>query len=148
MKSIKRRGFEKCKGYEDAFLPTRSTAYSCGYDFKAREDVTIWPGQAVLLETGVKVYMGKNECLVIHIRSSLGFKGLRQVNTTGIIDSDYYNNGENEGNILIGLKNTSENIVHIKRGDRVVQGLFLNYLTTDDDVATGVRTGGVGSTGK
>lgn len=147
-KGITRRGFEKCTGYEDAYMPQRSTAYSCGYDFKARETVEIKPGEVVKMETGIKAYMGKGECLIIHIRSSLGFKGLQQVNTTGIIDADYYNNQSNEGNIIIGLKNTSGNRITIKRGERIVQGLFMEYLLADDDAADGVRTGGIGSTGK
>lgn len=144
---IKRRGFEKCKGFEHAFKPTRSTSYSCGYDFKSPVDVTIAPGQTVKIETGIKAYMAGTECLIIHMRSSLGFKGLRQVNTTGIIDADYYNNPGNEGNIIIGLQNTSDKPIKIKAGERIVQGLFMNYLTTDDDAAEGQRTGGIGSTG-
>lgn len=144
---IKRRGFEKCSGYEAAYLPARSTAMSCGYDFKSPVDVTINPGEVVKVATGVKAYMAANECLIVHMRSSLGFKGLRQVNTTGIIDADYYNNPSNEGNIIIGLQNTTEKTIHIKRGERIVQGLFMHYLTTDDDAAEGQRTGGIGSTG-
>lgn len=146
--AVKRRGFEKCSGYSDAFIPCRSTAYSCGYDFKVREDVTIEPGQIVKIETGIKAYMECNECLIIHIRSSLGFKGVQQVNTTGIIDADYYNNETNEGNIIVGLKNTSGNVINIKRGEKVVQGIFMKYLAKDGDDADGVRTGGLGSTGK
>ncbi len=146
--AVRRRGFEKCKDYEDAFLPVRSTAYSCGYDFKAREDIKINPGQVVRIETGVKAYMAKDECLIIHIRSSLGFAGLVQVNTTGVIDADYYNNETNEGNIVVGLKNTTGNVILIKRGERIVQGLFMNYLVTDTDDADGVRKGGLGSTGR
>ena len=32
--------------------------------------------------------------------------------------------------------------------DRIGQGIFMKYLTVDDDSAAGIRTGGIGSTGK
>ena len=70
------------------------------------------------------------------------------VNTTGIIDSDYYENPDNDGNIGFAFYNMSDVDVLIKAGERVLQGIFEKYLVTEDDDANEVRTGGTGSTGK
>ena len=35
----------------------------------------------------------------------------------------------------------------IEKGDRIGQGIFMKYLTVNDDAAGGLRTGGIGSTG-
>lgn len=68
-------------------------------------------------------------------------------NNTGIIDSDYYNNPDNEGHLMIGLYNTGSEAITIQRGERIAQGIFMKYLTCDDDCAEGTRLGGFGSTG-
>ena len=38
--------------------------------------------------------------------------------------------------------------LEIKKGDVIGQVIFQKYLTVDDDNATGMRTGGFGSTNK
>ena len=70
-------------------------------------------------------------------------------NGTGIIDSDYYNNLDNEGHIMIALRNTTHAKVTIKKGERIAQGVFQKYLTVENDkISDNVRTGGIGSTGE
>ncbi|MDD3192139.1 MAG: dUTP diphosphatase, partial [Bacilli bacterium] len=99
--------------------------------------------------TYVKAYMQKEEHLQLHIRSSLALKRhLRLVNGVGIIDSDYYNNEDNEGHIFIALENCSDQTIIIEKGERFVQGIFLPYLVTDTDDVSRQRNGGLGSTGK
>lgn len=63
-----------------------------------------------------------------------------------IIDQDYYNNPDNEGEIYIQLINLSPYDIQIKKGDKIAQGIILPYLTVEDDNANGVRKGGFGST--
>ena len=133
--------------YEDIILPKRSTKNSAGYDFYSLYDITIKPNERVVIPTGIKAMMNKNEFLGIYIRSSLGFKyNIRMCNQVGIIDADYYNNKDNEGHIFVCLQNESDKEVVIKKGDRFVQGIFMTYLITDDDNATDTRNGGIGST--
>ena len=36
--------------------------------------------------------------------------------------------------------------LEFKRGDAICQGIFINYLTTEDDYVEDVRKGGFGST--
>lgn len=61
---------------------------------------------------------------------------------------DYYNNKSNDGNIIVCLKNNSDNPFIVNIGDRICQVMFQKYLITDDDDADGERIGGVGSTGR
>lgn len=128
-------------------LPKRQTANSAGYDFYALEDVFIPVGKCWNFRTGIKVKMPIDEHLEIHIRSSYGMKyGLRLANGVGIIDADYYNNPDNEGEILVKLINDGERDVFIMKGDRFCQGIFTKHYLTDNDDAYGERVGGVGST--
>lgn len=145
------RGFEIVSTYSDdeISLPMRKTVDSAGYDIEAAETVMIQPKCLVVVKTGLKAFMGYDEYLAIHIRSSLAFKRhLMLVNSTGIIDSDYYNNEDNEGHIMIGLYNFGEQVVTIEKGERIAQGIFSKYLITNEDNASGIRSGGIGSTGK
>lgn len=43
---------------------------------------------------------------------------------------------------------TEENTVHVKAGDRLIQGLFIETLPSDQGQSDVVRTGGIGHTGK
>ena len=136
------------KEYELYNIPKRSTQYSAGYDFMALEDFTLNPNEIKLIPTGIKADMNENEVLMLYIRSSLGFKyNLRLCNQTGIIDSDYYNNENNEGHIFIAIQNEGKETVNLKAGDRFAQGIFMKYLTVDDETQiNNVRQGGMGST--
>ena len=69
-------------------------------------------------------------------------------NSIGIIDSDYYGNPDNDGHFMFAYYNFFNEDVVIKKGDVIGQVIFQKYLVTDDDNATGMRTGGFGSTDK
>ncbi len=145
---IKKRGFEIVTGFEDdAVLPVRGTAKSAGYDFATVEEVTIKPGETVLVKTGIKAYMFDDEVLKLYVRSSLGFKKkLMLANAVGIIDADYYNNSDNEGHIMVALHNYGKEYQVLVKGERVAQGIFTKYLVADNDTSKTVRAGGFGST--
>ena len=135
--------------YDDIILPKRSTLNSAGYDFYSVISFTLSPGERRVIPTGIKVSMNSNEFLSIYIRSSLGFKwNIRMCNQVGIIDADYYNNSDNEGHIFVCLMNEGDKVLEIKKGDRIVQGIFMPFLITDDDKTTDIRIGGIGSTNK
>lgn len=146
------RKFEIVKAYEnyDVMVPQRQTKHSAGYDLASIEDVDINPGEIKMIPTGLKVLLPDNEALLIFPRSSLGIKkGLMMSNSVGVIDSDYYNNENNEGHIMIPLYNFSNKKVAVSKGERVAQGIFMNYLQTiDDDPNHTVRLGGFGSSDK
>lgn len=135
--------------YDDIILPKRSTLNSAGYDFYSIISFTLSPGERRVIPTGIKASMNSNEFLSIYIRSSLGFKwNIRMCNQVGIIDADYYNNSENEWHIFVCLMNEGDKVLEIKKGDRIVQGIFMPFLITDDDKTTDIRMGGIGSTNK
>ena len=135
--------------YEDIAIPTRSTKHSAGYDFKSPIDFVLNPGESKKVPTGIKASMNEDEFLAILVRSSMGFKyNIRLCNQVGIIDSDYYNNPDNEGHIFIKIQNEGTEALTINKGDRFAQGIFMNFLITDDDMSFGDRIGGMGSTGK
>lgn len=137
---------------EDIKLPRRSTKLSAGYDFIAIEDIEIKPyeevREQVAIKTGVKVYLEDNKFLMLANRSSNpGKLGLVIPAGVGIIDKDYVDNESNEGEIIFNFYNLSNETVVIKKGDRMGQGIIMDYYTVRDDRATGERTGGHGSTG-
>lgn len=139
--------FRKNKG--EIKLPQRATKNSAGYDVYTPCDIVLKPNEKKMFFTDIKAYMQEDEVLYLHIRSSLGAKkGIVLSNITGVIDSDYYENKDNDGNIGLPLWNTSDETVEIKRGERVCQFVFSKYLVADNDDVTETRNGGFGSSGK
>lgn len=136
--------------YDKIELPKRSTKYSAGYDIRSIETKTIKAHSSMVIKTGIKASMNTDEVLYLYIRSSLGFKyDVSLSNCVGVIDSDYYNNVENEGHIMLKIINHGENDFNINIGDRVAQGVFMKYLTVDDEEEIkSKRVGGSGSTNK
>jgi dUTP pyrophosphatase len=131
-------------------LPSRSTEHSAGYDFYSPIDFRLRPHHTIFMKLGVKCQVKDNECLIIVPRSSLGFKNgnyTTLTNTIGIIDADYYNNNDNEGEICLRLHNFANKSLIVKKNDRLIQGIFMRYDTVDDDCCNVKRKGGLGSTG-
>ena len=101
-----------------------------------------------LVSTGMKCHMEDNQYLEISVRSSCPLKNwLIMANGSGKIDSDYYGNPDNDGEIFFQIINLSPFDIILHQGDRIGQGIIYNYLITDDDKAEGIRQGGFGSTG-
>lgn len=134
-------------------LPERSTKNSAGYDFYNPERIEIPPyklgDNPVMVRTGVKVQMPNDEFLMLVNRSSNPKKKKLVIpNSMGIIDADYYDNQDNEGEMMFAFYNVSNEAVIIEAGEKLGQGIFIKYGTTIDDKAEGERTGGFGSTGR
>ena len=120
--------------YDSYSIPKRSTKQSAGYDFESLFDFTIKPGESKLIPTGIKAAMNEGETLLLIERSSQGFKhNIRMCNQVGVIDQDYYNSEKNEGHIFIKLYNEGKNDYIVKKKDKIVQGIFINYLTVDNE---------------
>lgn len=143
------RIFEKVERIEKVELPKRSTSSSAGYDFINPEQVEIEPNEIVYVKTGVKAKFPQNEFLALVNRSSNPKKkGLILANSIGIVDSDYYNNPDNEGEIAFAFMNITSDTVVIEAGEKLGQGIFMKYEKAVDDSAEGIREGGFGSTGR
>lgn len=129
--------------------PKRGSVHSAGYDICAIKDYVIRPNQSIFIHTGIKAYMPPDEYLDLRVRSSLGIKRQLMLATgASVIDADYYNNPDNEGEIIVVLYNYGDTVQKIEAGERIVQGIFTKYFLTDNDNATEQRTGGTGSTNK
>ncbi|RMI88760.1 dUTP diphosphatase [Candidatus Phytoplasma solani] len=147
------RFFAKVTTYQNQNinLPQRQTKTSAGYDLEAAQNIDIPPQTIKLVPTGIKAFFAPNEVLLIYARSSLSLKKqLMLANGVGVIDSDYYNNPQNEGHIFIPLYNFSSQTVTITKGERIAQGIFqtFNLSTEEKKEPSFVRQGGFGSTTK
>lgn len=151
-------------------LPVRSTENSAGYDFFSIEYTTVpsvWKQAAkaltnlisgkereqifkpTLVATGVKAYMPDDEFLALYNRSSNPLKRfLLLANGVAVIDSDYYNNPSNDGEIHFQFINFGFKDLTIKPKEKIGQGIFQAFRKVDGDSAVGKRNGGFGSTGK
>ena len=140
------------EAYDDLKLPKRGTTGSAGYDFVTPFEFSLskysqlLEDRIITIPTGIRVKMPQGKALILMPRSGLGFKsGMTLANTLGLIDSDYYHS-DNEGHIMakfvVGFKET-----HVEQFERVMQGIFIDYYTTEDDDANATRNGGFGSTG-
>lgn len=130
--------------------PVRGTKESAGYDFYAPTDIFI-PAKGVSenIPLYVKAYLKSNNFLQLKIRSGLAVKHSILLCTSGVIDSDYVDNADNEGNICVKFANLSDEDFTIKAGERCCQGIILNYeKVVDDEFLQDKRVGGHGSTGK
>ena len=136
--------------YESYSLPKRSTKTSAGYDFFALYDYILKPGEIMKVPTGIKVSMESDDVLFLIDRSSMGFKyNVRMCNQVGVIDADYYNNSDNEGHMWIRIQNEGDKDYIVKKGQAMIQGIFIKYLTVDkEEEITKERIGGLGSTNK
>ena len=131
----------------DIKLPQRATKHSIAYDFFSPVYTTIPPKQFVMIWTDIKAYFQPNEALLINVRSSMGKQPIIIANTQAWIESDYYSNENNDGNIGLRLYNLGTTPYIINQGDKIGQGMFINYLIADNGNTDVKRTGGFGSTG-
>ena len=136
------------KSTGEVILPKRATKSSVAYDFYSPIDITIPPMTSVMIWTDIKAKFNENEALLINIRSSMGKQPVMIANTQGWIDSDYYSNPDNDGNIGIRLFNLGNTSYVVKSGDRIAQGMFVKYLVADNGNTDNIRQSGFGSSGK
>lgn len=132
----------------DLPLPTRAHPGDAGLDLCARTDVTLAPGQRVLVDTGLALAIPHGFVGLVHPRSGLAAKhGITVVNAPGTVDAGY------RGEVKVCLLNTDRSeTVHLHRGDRiaqlVVQAVELPELVEVDALdETSRGAGGHGSSG-
>jgi dUTP pyrophosphatase len=133
-----------CRADRPELIPVRAHPTDAGADLKSRDAVQIYPGEQAMVRTGVSVKIPSGYAGFVFNRSSQGRTGITIPHSVGVIDSDY------RGEILVVLKNTSEDVYTIKPGDRIAQLVIIpvvlaNFKDTWNDTVRG--TGGFGSTG-
>lgn len=139
---------DKYRNYPQAEikLPVRSTKFSAGYDICTPVDITIWKDQTIKVKTDLKCKMSHDLVMLVFPRSSVGIKeGVMLTNTVGVIDADFFENEENDGNITLALTKISGGVSKFKAGDKIAQAVFVKYHTDGKEVDQ-IRQGGIGST--
>ena len=134
----------------NAILPTYGSEFAAGADLYAclDADLTIAPGQTVLVHTGLSMEIPEGMVGLIYARSGLASKrGLAPANKVGVVDSDY------RGEIMVALHNHGTASQTIAHGERIAQMVFAPYYTASfcevAELGDTVRgEGGFGSTGK
>ena len=98
-------------------LPTYAHPGDAGADLVSRVDVTIAPGQRVLVPTGLAIALPEGYAAFTHPRSGLAARhGITIVNAPGTIDEGY------RGEILVNLANLDPtDPFEVRRGDRIAQ---------------------------
>ncbi len=114
-------------------------------DVKALAKITGF--KPTLIPTGIKCQLDEGKYLEISVRSSTPLNSwIILANGVGIIDGDYYNNPDNEGEIFFQVINLSPVDIVLNAGDKIGQGIIKSYDKVEGDNVTAERTGGLGST--
>lgn len=132
-----------------ATVPTYGSLSAAGADLYAlcEGELTILPGQTVLVHTGISLELPEGYAGLIYARSGLASKrGLAPANKVGVVDADY------RGEIMVALHNHSSEAQKIASGERIAQLVVTPFLRVDfeeaDDLSDTQRgAGGFGSTG-
>ena len=134
---------------EKAIIPTYGSSFAAGADLYAccEGEISINPGETVLIKTGIAMEIPENFVGLVYARSGIATKrGLAPANKVGVIDADY------RGEIMVSLHNHSNLVQSISEGERIAQLVIAPYLTANfveaetlDETARGA--GGFGSTG-
>lgn len=141
----------KIKPLHDNFIKPEFKLDSAGLDIYLQEDVTLTVGVDNVIKLGFSTAFDKNYVGLLLPRSSSGIKGISLRNTVGVIDSDY--RGEWIAHVTIDEQgdNAWGNTLSYKRGDRILQCIFVpcykwNIELVDELEETSRGTGGFGST--
>ena len=136
--------------YDEIRLPERATIGSAGYDFFFPYDtISLASGCSIVIPTGIKCYMESGWWLGLFPKSKFGINyRLKLDDTVSVIDNDYYNCKDNEGHIFVKMTNNDvqKRVIYINHEAAFCQGVFMIHGLTYNDNATGIRTGGLGST--
>ncbi len=157
---------EVCR--EDAILPRYANPGDAGMDVYAAEDITILPGETVIVPTGLKLAIPEGYEIQVRPRSGLSFKTpLRIPNSPGTIDSGYrdelgiivnnssdmYCNQNADITFTLDEKGNKKGAYIIRKGDRIAQivlqvvpKMVLTKVSSVKNIGTD-RGGGFGSTG-
>ena len=134
-----------------AVLPSYGSAFAAGCDLYAcleQGEVSVAPGQTVMIPTGWAMEIPEGYAGLIYARSGLACKsGLAPANKVGVVDSDY------RGEVCVALHNHGSESRTVRSGDRIAQMVITPYLTADFALSEELQdtqrgAGGFGSTGK
>jgi dUTP pyrophosphatase len=134
-----------------AHLPAYATSGSAGLDLRACLDapLTLVPGQAELIPTGLSIHIGDPTLAAMLLpRSGLGHKhGIVLGNLVGLIDSDY------QGPLMVSCWNRGTAAYTVQPMERIAQMVIVPVVQAQfrrvEAFADSARgAGGFGSTGR
>lgn len=98
-------------------IPTRAHADDAGVDLCTVRDVSVGPGERVLVGTGLALAIPPGYVGLVHPRSGLAARlGLGVLNAPGTVDAGY------RGEVKVCLVNHDQtHTVELRRGDRIAQ---------------------------
>ena len=135
---------------QDFPLPQYATPGSAGLDLRAmlKEDLTLQPGQTVLIPTGLSIYIADPGLAALILpRSGLGHKhGIVLGNLVGLIDSDY------QGELMVSCWNRGQSAFTVAVGERIAQLVLVpvvqaQFQLVEDFDLTSRGAGGFGHSG-
>lgn len=133
---------------KDLEMPKYQTKGAIGFDFLARVETKIKPGEMGLIPLNIVIKVPSGYGLFLFSRSSTPMKkGLIVANSVGVIDQDY--SGEDDELKLCAL-NVTKKTVKVERGERIAQGVILKVAKPDlveVKKMSSKSRGGFGSTG-
>ncbi|CAB4649993.1 unannotated protein [freshwater metagenome] len=130
-------------------LPMYAKGGDAGADLVTRIDVTLQPGERVLVPTGIAIALPDGFAAFVHPRSGLAVKhGVSIVNAPGTIDAGF--RGELQ---VILINHDIKEPISFKRGDRIAQLVIqqverADFIEVSELPGSGRGTGGFGSTGR
>ena len=138
------------KRFKDSIVPSRGSKDAAGLDLYSHDEVDIFPGETVKIDTGISIELPRGTFGAIFARSGLATKqGLRPANCVGVVDADY------RGPVIVALHNDSDHAREIAKGDRIAQLVVIPYYIPFFEITDNVEDmsdtergdGGFGSTG-
>jgi dUTP pyrophosphatase len=134
---------------EQAYVPeyAHGPAEDAGLDLRAAEDITLAPGAAQLVPTGIAIELPPGHEAQIRPRSGLALKhAITLPNSPATIDPGY------RGEIRVILLNLGKENYVVHRGDRIAQMVIARYESVEweeGELSNSARgTGGFGSSGR
>ncbi len=134
------------KLHEDAVIPEYAHPGDAGMDLRCVEDVTVEPGQKVMIGTGLAFEVPEGFVPLFWDKSGLAIKhGLKILG--GVFEYTY------RGEYIVGMINLNDTAYEFKKGDKIVQLLIQPIATAsivevEELSETSRGDGGFGSTGK
>ena len=130
-------------------LPRYAKGGDAGADIVSRIDITLAPGERVLVPTGIAIALPDGYVALVHPRSGLAIKhGVTMVNAPGTVDAGY--RGELQ---VILINHDKSESASFKRGDRIAQLVIqkverAEFVEVRELPGSGRGSGGFGSTGR
>ena len=132
-----------------AVLPTYGSEFAAGADLYTciENDILVFPGETVMIGTGLAMEIPEGYAGLIYARSGLASKkGLAPANKVGVVDPDY------RGEFMVALHNHSKDTQTVEKGERIAQLVITPCIQVDfteaEELNDTVRgEGSFGSTG-